>query len=59
MSCSEPIQLSNYINGQFVASEGTFASFNPSTGEVNAFIPNSDKAAVERAVEAAKKAFPM
>jgi len=59
MSSSGVISISNYIDGHFVPNKTTFASHSPSTGQVNALIPDSDGEAVEAAVAAAEKAFPM
>ena len=51
--------VQNFINGQFVEPESHryIDSYNPSTGEVHAKIPDSDKNDVAAAVESAKKAF--
>ena len=56
---SEMQILQNYVDGKFLSCEKTFPSFNPSTGEINAFIPDSGKLIVEEAVQAAKRAFPV
>ncbi|ESO88008.1 hypothetical protein LOTGIDRAFT_193864, partial [Lottia gigantea] len=50
-------EVKNFINGEFVSTESTLDSFEPSTGDVWATIPNSDKNDVELAVEAAQNAF--
>ena len=48
-----------YIDGKWVdaASGKTFQTFDPYTGEPWALIPECDKADVDRAVEAASRAF--
>lgn len=53
-------RLQNFIGGEFVPpANGKYVeSFNPSTGAVETEVPDSDAADIERAVEAAKKAFP-
>lgn len=48
----------NYINGEFVAATETLAVTNPATGELLAYAPESDKAAVDQAIDAARAAFP-
>ena len=55
------IKIENYIGGELVkpVSENYLENFNPATGEVYSLIPDSDESDVERAVEAAKKAFPV
>ena len=52
--------IQNYINGALVApSSGNYLdNINPAIGEVYSQIPDSDKVDVERAVKAAKEAFP-
>ena len=51
-------KLQNYINGEFVdSSGGTEDVINPSTGETIAEAPLSTQEDVDRAVEAARKAF--
>lgn len=54
-------KLENYIGGELVApiSETYLDNFNPATGEVYSLIPDSDERDVTRAVESAKKAFPI
>ena len=54
------MRIKNYINGVFIAPiEGEYLNnFNPSIGEVYSQIPNSTKVDVEKAYEAAAKAFP-
>lgn len=49
--------VENFIGGRFVAAEEYLDSFDPSTGEVWARIPDSDKGHVNDAVSAAKNAF--
>lgn len=57
---SEKQKLANFINGEYVAPAGGkyFDSFNPATGEAYALVPDSDKNDIDRAVAAAKAAFP-
>jgi acyl-CoA reductase-like NAD-dependent aldehyde dehydrogenase len=52
-------RLGNFINGEFVAPRtGRYIeSFNPSTGRVDHWLPDSEAADVAPAVEAAKRAF--
>jgi aminomuconate-semialdehyde/2-hydroxymuconate-6-semialdehyde dehydrogenase len=54
------MKIQNYINGQFVNPiQGKYLdNFNPAIGEVYGQIPNSTKEDVEKAYEAAAKAFP-
>src|SRR5688500_6649803 len=54
-------KIENYINGKLVKPEsGNYLdNFNPATGEIYSLIPDSDERDVEKAVEAAKKAFPV
>lgn len=53
-------KILNYINGELVPPAGGkyLDNFNPSTGEVYSLLPDSDEVDVNRAVEAAKNAFP-
>jgi aminomuconate-semialdehyde/2-hydroxymuconate-6-semialdehyde dehydrogenase len=53
-------KLLNYINGQLVepASKNYLDNYHPATGKVYSLIPDSDAADVQKAVEAAKTAFP-
>ena len=53
-------KILNYINGAFQEPHsGKFIdNIEPATGKVYCLIPDSDKADVDEAVEAAKKAFP-
>lgn len=55
------LKIENYINGELVkpASGDYTGNFNPATGAVYSLIPDSDERDVERAVEAAKQAFPV
>ena len=48
-----------YIDGKFVhaATGKTFPVFNPATGEVMAQVPEAEKADIDRAVKAARRAF--
>ncbi len=54
------MNIKNYINGEFVnpIESNWMPNYNPSTGEVSGQIPNSTKEDVEKAYEAAEKAFP-
>lgn len=54
-------KIENYINGQLVKpeSDSYLDNYNPSTGEVYSLIPDSDKRDIEKAVTAAKNAFPI
>jgi len=54
------MKIKNYINGQFVnpIQDNWLDNYNPSIGEVYGQIPNSTNEDVEKAVEAAEKAFP-
>lgn len=59
MSSSSSIQrVNNFIDGKFVPSEEYLESFNPSTEEVIAHIANGSIEDANRAVEAARRAFP-
>lgn len=53
--------LRNYINGELIApKEGKYIeNFEPSTGKVYSYIPDSDGEDVELAVQAAENAFPL
>ena len=53
-------QLQNFVGGEWVdaAEGGTMEVVNPSTGETIAEVPQGTQADVDRAVEAAKKAWP-
>ena len=52
-------KISNYINGQLLApvGESYIENFNPSTGKVYSYIPDSDQRDVELAYQAAAAAF--
>jgi len=54
------VQLSNYINGQWVRPTSTELAdvINPATGELLARVPLSNEADVANAIEAASSAFP-
>ena len=49
--------MQNFIDGKYVPAENYLDSYDPSTGDVWAKIPDSDESEVETAVEAASKAF--
>ena len=51
--------IKNYINGQLVEplAKKYLDNYNPSTGKVYSYIPDSDEQDVEQAYKAAKKAF--
>ena len=49
--------IQNYINGQFTNSTAFLDSFNPSTGEVHAHIPNGTAEDVNNAVKSAAAAL--
>ncbi len=53
------IQVTNYINGEFVepVGGGYFDDIDPATGQVCGQVPDSDGQDVDRAVQAAKHAF--
>ncbi len=53
-------KLENYINGELVApiSNEYLDNFNPAIGEVYSLIPDSDERDIEKAVAAARVAFP-
>lgn len=54
------MNIENYIGGELVGPEASvyLDNFNPATGEVYSQIPDSDDRDVQRAVDAAKHAFP-
>lgn len=54
------ISLNNYINGELCAPAGQrfLDNIEPATGQVYSRLPDSDHQDIERAVDAAKKAFP-
>lgn len=56
------IKIENFIDGQFLPDLvdpqiGQIESYNPSTGEINALLPNSNANDVNLATEAALNAF--
>ncbi|XP_052780177.1 2-aminomuconic semialdehyde dehydrogenase-like [Mya arenaria] len=51
------IKVQNFIDGKFVGTEKYLDSFDPSTGEVWAKIPDSGQTDVDTAVKVAKSAF--
>ncbi len=55
------LKIENYIGGELLApvSGEYLDNYNPAIGEVYSLIPDSDERDVRRAVEAAKKAFPV
>ena len=53
------VKIKNFINGKFVETKWTLNSYNPSTGNLNATIPDSNDEHVRAAVDAAKSAFKM
>lgn len=52
--------IKNYINGSLQPAESTefIENYDPSTGQIYSYIPDSDSRDIEKAVEAAQKAFP-
>lgn len=57
MSSSVTIMISNFIDGQFIDNRNSFESYNPSNGNVNALMPDSNEQDVRLATNAALKAF--
>ena len=60
MSAQVPIKFTQlFINNEFVNSESgkTFPTYNPATEEVIAQVQEGDKADIDKAVKAARKAF--
>ena len=53
-----PIDASNFINGEFITNDERIESIDPSNLEVLGSVPSSTSDDVNKAVEAAKKAFP-
>lgn len=53
-------KIANYINGKLVEphSGKYIDNYNPATGQVYAFIPDSNSQDVSQAISSAKKAFP-
>jgi hypothetical protein len=57
-SSDEPLRsIGNFIDGKFVDAERQMESEEPATGEIWLKIPRSGQADVDKAVEAAYKAF--
>jgi malonate-semialdehyde dehydrogenase (acetylating)/methylmalonate-semialdehyde dehydrogenase len=55
----EPLELKNYIDGEWVESEGEIRDVvNPATGQTIATVPISTTEEINQAVEAAQEAFP-
>lgn len=54
-------KLRNFINGEYCEPIGSeyIDNYEPATGKVYSLIPNSDERDVQKAVEAAEKAFPI
>ena len=50
-------ELQNFIDGSFVKCSKHIDSYNPATGEVFLKVPDSGPEDVDRAVQAAKRAF--
>lgn len=50
-------ELENFIDGRFVACSRHIDSYNPATGQVHLKVPDSGEEEVQKAVEAAQKAF--
>lgn len=52
--------IKNYINGSLQPAESTefIENYDPSTGQIYSYIPDSDSRDIEKAVEAAQKAYP-
>ena len=51
------MELLNFIDGEFVACGDYLDSYNPATGEVHLQVPDSGKEEVEKAAQAALRAF--
>ena len=56
-SMASVMELQNFIDGEFVACSSHIDSYNPATGEMHLQIPDSGEEEVEKAVQAALKAF--
>lgn len=58
-SMMNPITINNYIDGVFESDPkiSLIPSYNPSTGSVNAFLPDSGGEQIEKAVQAARRAY--
>ena len=54
-------KLRNYVNGEYIDSTSNeyIDNYEPATGQVYSLIPNSNAEDVNKAVEAAEKAFPI
>jgi aminomuconate-semialdehyde/2-hydroxymuconate-6-semialdehyde dehydrogenase len=54
------LTIRNFIDGRFLDAESgrSFDKINPATGAPSAIVPDSDERDVERAVDAARQAFP-
>ena len=50
-------KVQNFIDGQFVECGGHLDSYNPATGQVHLLVPDSGEEEVEKAVQAALRAF--
>ena len=57
ISMASVMELQNFIDGEFVACSSHIDSYNPATGEMHLQIPDSGEEEVEKAVQAALKAF--
>jgi aminomuconate-semialdehyde/2-hydroxymuconate-6-semialdehyde dehydrogenase len=53
----QPRDIRNYVAGQFVASNSTFDDINPVDGSLAGVVHEADKATVDQAVQAARKAL--
>ncbi len=49
--------LENFIDGRFVPCTRHIESYNPAVGEVHLKVPDSGEEEVQKAVEAAQRAF--
>lgn len=58
MSAPTDVKYSNIINGEAVGSDQTAPVYNPATGQVFAEVPVASREDLDRAVAAAKAAFP-
>ena len=52
------IEVENFIGGEFYPTKNHLDSYEPSTGQVWARIPDSGDVEIDQAVQAAKAAFP-
>ncbi|XP_005105733.1 2-aminomuconic semialdehyde dehydrogenase [Aplysia californica] len=57
-AASDPVIVNNFIDGDFCGTDEYLDSFDPSTGQVWAKVSNSSAKDVDKAVEAAQRAFP-